>query len=142
MDKESELNGLINEWEGLYHQLMRISQDQLDLMRNKLQEDQLVDRFAALSAEWENTRAQVSQFESSIKEKIDEMRVKAIFDSSIMPLIREIQSIVRETSARMEQAMAHAGGSLRNLQERRHVSQAYSDPDYHLHMSVYIDQKK
>jgi hypothetical protein len=140
--QDRESTEIFHDWEGLYRQLLRISEDQRHLVAEHAEDDRFAENFALLADEWKKRQEQIVNLETALRQTFGQERIRAHFEANIAPIIGKITENIRETAAGINRDMTNTGDSLRAFQEHRQLRRAYGDSDYGLSPSLYFDEKK
>ena len=142
MEQASEVTRRIQEWKELYRQLLQISQEQRALTDGDASGEFDFERLGDLHRRWKEAQSSVMTAESALKASVGTDRFNSLFEEHALPVIRDIQQNIRESTDWIKQAMAKAGGSIRSVRDHRHARLAYGDADRGLSTSMFFDEKK
>lgn len=142
MAQEWEQTDQLRKWEGMYRNLLRISEEQRQLILHDANDERLADRFSLLAGEWNHQQDQIAEMETILREVFGQERFQTHFESNIVPIIDQIKKIIHLTTTDINQHISRTGNSLRAFQDHRQLRRAYGDSDYSSHPSIYFDEKK
>lgn len=140
MAREPELTAWIEELEAMYRQLHRISEEQKDLVQDMAESETFADRFGALVQEWGEIQSAIIQMEERLRREMGTETFNQSYASRILPLARQIHDVMVEAEEQIKRGIVKTGASISNLQNFRHVRQAYTE--YEDQQAYFFDEKK
>lgn len=142
MAQKQEQTEKLHRWEAMYLQLLRLSEEQRQLVLNHSDDTHFADQFARLASEWTARQEEILKAENSLKETLGRERFQSHFESNIMPIIEKIRDTIQETAARIHENKSRTGDSLRAVHDHHQLKRAYVESDGYPYSSIYFDQKK
>jgi hypothetical protein len=132
----------IGRWRDLYRRLLAISRSQKALLDRHAEDDAFADRFAELARDWNDVREEIRRTEARLMAAIGEDRLRRLFATDILPIVRETEAAIGEAADAMRRHLGAAGNALRAIREGRQMRDAYADPEPASQTSIFFDEKK
>lgn len=140
MAREPEPSASIEELASMYRQLHRISEDQKALIENMAEAETFAERFGALVQEWSSVQCAVTRLEDRLRREMGTVAFNKGYEKEIVSLARQIRATMVQAEEKIKEGIVQTGASISNLQNFRHVRQAYAD--YEDHQAYFFDEKK
>jgi len=134
-----ELEARLQSWKMTFEQLLRIADQQLQLLRMPTED---LEPLAALAEEWKEWQAKSDQLAQALKDSGHDEQMKVFFNAEIRPIAMQIQSRVEESEKQLKAQVAVTGEVIKDTKDRRMLMNAYYGMNQNDGISYYVDEKK
>jgi hypothetical protein len=137
-----EVAARVQGWKMGYEKLVKISMEQLTLIKSMSTEDQLWARIQQLTEAKALAQIEVERIQNSLKSALGTEEMKRIFQTEIQATAESARVLTSESAFKIETMMVSIGAELGSTKTHRKVFNAYSGINSDDQIAYYFDEKK